>query len=138
MVVNGVPLSRIVWNDAKHEPAVFYVPTAFILAGKVDITTKNMWNRSVKIPLSEIRNPSHHTIMRLENLVNSLPDYRQSLTARREDVAREAAASRSMVTAPSPYADELAEAKESLKAVNREINRQKHTGIIEHQPRVSF
>ncbi|MGV9184751.1 hypothetical protein [Arcanobacterium canis] len=100
---------------------------------------KAMWSVGTTFSLEQILNADHHSIMRLENMVASLGTRRDTQNSRREYIESEMKELQSEMDKPSPYHEELADKREELTVVTREITRARKSGNApEHQAHLSL
>lgn len=137
LTVNGVALYSSVLHVKGSDPALVLTPKAFSHHQRLDFSrSSNPWNQAVTIPLSELRNPTHHTIGRIENLVNNLEHRVDKSLARIDKLEEEIEQARGYERQRSPYRDDLTDAKDALKQVNNELARREKTGVAQHQLRL--
>ncbi len=92
----------------------------------------------VRVPIDELRSPTHHTIMKCENLVARLPERLGKINEEIEQLKGELTLMKAELEKSSPHERKLAEAKDELKQINRELNARDRTGIDAHQERMSL
>ncbi|VDG75794.1 SNF2-like protein [Actinobaculum suis] len=129
IIINGVILKTLSYQPPKREPTLLLTPAPFYYAQRLDMEGKTPWNQQVvKIPVSELRAPTHNTIIRIENLVNDLETRLQKPLAKIQELEAEIEKIQEYGEQTSPYQDELTDTRDALDHVNKAIAARSQNG----------